>query len=74
MPKPNQKPEKPPTPFELALAAKQKKIKPEQLSGASRLLYRQFSEDQLKRYVRGPAEPKPKAFGRQQMRRNARSV
>lgn len=64
---------KPPTPFELALAAKQNRIKPEQLRGAAKLLFKQFNEDQLKAYVHEPAQPQPKVFGRQSMRRGARS-
>ena len=56
---PKEKPKKTkrPTPFELAFAAKEGKIKPEDLKGASKVLYNQHSKETLAKYL--PKKPLP---------------
>lgn len=58
--------EKRKTPFEIALAAREKKIEPETLRGAARRLFNDssLSKDDLKQYAT-PQEIKPREFAGQ---------
>ena len=61
------------TPFEIALAVKRKKLPPEALKGAAKLLYKQHTKEELEQYVKPRAPVPPKPVNRQSMNRNARS-
>jgi len=64
---------KPSTPFELALAAKQGKIKPDELHGAAKLLFKQQDEASLRNYVQPSSEPREKIFNKKPGKIRARS-
>jgi hypothetical protein len=61
-----------PTAFEIALAAKNGKVDPETLRGASKHLYLNHTKKELEAYARGPQAPRPKEFIKS-ARRAARS-
>lgn len=70
MEKSDKKPRKRPTPFELAFAAKEGKVKPEDLKGASKVLFDQHAKETLRKYLPGKRMPSNKKAFKPFMRLN----